>query len=251
MEFSVFGFILAELGVFIIAFMKGAFGGGFATIGIPLLSLGMDPITAGALLAPLFVAMDVFAFRYWRADTWSMPDLKVLVPSMVTGIVVGYLLLSVLDHRLVAILIAIITLIYSGLWFYGLQPRAPMQRRTWKGIVAGGGAGITTMVAHAGGPPVAMYLLRLGLSKEVYAGTTAMFFTVANAVKAVPWVMLVEPTPEFWLLMVLCLPVVPFGVWAGWYMHARVDDKLLYRMCYGLLVLTALKLLWDGIVGYL
>ena len=40
--------------VFLISFMKGAFGGGFAIIGIPLLALVMDPITAGALLAPLF-----------------------------------------------------------------------------------------------------------------------------------------------------------------------------------------------------
>jgi uncharacterized membrane protein YfcA len=53
--------------------MKGAFGGGFSILGIPLLSLVMDPITAGALLAPLFVVMDVFALQYWRPATWSKP----------------------------------------------------------------------------------------------------------------------------------------------------------------------------------
>src|SRR5687768_3020259 len=45
---------LAFFGVFLIAFVKGAFGGGFAIAGIPLLSLVMDPIEAGTLLAPLF-----------------------------------------------------------------------------------------------------------------------------------------------------------------------------------------------------
>ncbi|MDA6584446.1 hypothetical protein OSK85_25640, partial [Escherichia coli] len=50
---------VALAGVFLIAFMKGAFGGGFAIVGIPLLSLAMDPIAAGALLAPLFVIMDI------------------------------------------------------------------------------------------------------------------------------------------------------------------------------------------------
>ena len=34
-----------------IAFVKGAFGGGFALIGIPLMSLAMDPLTAGVVLA--------------------------------------------------------------------------------------------------------------------------------------------------------------------------------------------------------
>jgi hypothetical protein len=29
--------------------MKGAFGGGFSIVGIPLLSLVMDPVTAGGL----------------------------------------------------------------------------------------------------------------------------------------------------------------------------------------------------------
>ena len=37
--------------VLLIAFTKGAFGGGFAIVGIPLMSLVMDPISAGALLA--------------------------------------------------------------------------------------------------------------------------------------------------------------------------------------------------------
>jgi uncharacterized membrane protein YfcA len=75
LELSVATILLALAGVFLIAFMKGAFGGGFAIIGIPLLSIVMEPLTAGALLAPLFVAMDLCALRYWRPSTWSRPDL--------------------------------------------------------------------------------------------------------------------------------------------------------------------------------
>src|SRR5215467_12804945 len=52
--------VVAFAGVFLICFMKGAFGGGFSIIGIPLLSIVMDPVTAGGLLAPLFIAMDLF-----------------------------------------------------------------------------------------------------------------------------------------------------------------------------------------------
>jgi uncharacterized membrane protein YfcA len=60
---------VALAGVFLISFMRGAFGGGFAIVGIPLLSLVMDPVAAGGLLAPLFIAMDLFAFRYWKPST--------------------------------------------------------------------------------------------------------------------------------------------------------------------------------------
>jgi uncharacterized membrane protein YfcA len=150
-------------GVFLICFMKGAFGGGFSIVGIPLLSIVMDPVTATAGLA----------------------------------------------------------------------------------------SGITTMVAHSGGPPLAMYLLPLGLSKDVYAGTTSLFFTVGNATKAVPWLLLVRPESNVWILTAACLLAIPTGVWMGWRLHGALDQRQIYRVCYGLLVVTAFKLLWDGASGYL
>jgi uncharacterized membrane protein YfcA len=73
---------LSMTAVMAIGFMKGAFGGGFAIIGSPLLALVMDPIKAGSLLAPLFVAMDLFALRFWRPHTWSRPDLALLLPGL-------------------------------------------------------------------------------------------------------------------------------------------------------------------------
>jgi uncharacterized membrane protein YfcA len=124
-------------------------------------------------------------------------------------------------------------------------------RSTQKAITAGLASGITTMVAHSGGPPLAMYLLPLGLSKEIYAGTTSLFFTVGNATKAVPWLLLVKPTPDVWTLMAACLLAIPTGVWLGWRLHGRLGQRQIYRACYGLLVVTALKLLWDGVSGYL
>jgi uncharacterized protein len=52
-------------------------------------------------------------------------------------------------------------------------------------------------------------------------------------------------------VMAICLLAIPAGVWLGWRLHGRLDQRQIYRACYGLLVVTALKLLWDGISGYL
>ena len=82
MELTVPTILIAFTGVFLICFMKGAFGGGFSIVGIPLLSIVMDPVTAGGLLAPLFIAMDLFALRYWKPSTWSKPDLASLLPGL-------------------------------------------------------------------------------------------------------------------------------------------------------------------------
>src|SRR6201989_1604994 len=116
MELTATTLLIAFAGVFLICFMKGAFGGGFAIIGIPLLSMVMDPVTAGGLLAPLFIAMDLYALRYWKPSTWSKPDLVLLLPGLLAGIGAGYLLFRFLDHRAIAIVMAAVTLIFVGLW---------------------------------------------------------------------------------------------------------------------------------------
>lgn len=251
MELTAATILVAFAGVFLIAFMRGAFGGGFAIIGIPLLSLVMDPVTAGGLLAPLFIAMDLFALRYWKPSTWSKPDLALLLPGLVVGIGVGYALFNALDHRAIAIVMAAITLIFVGLWFAGGGNVTVRPRSSPKAVAAGFTSGITTMVAHSGGPPLAMYLLPLGLSKQIYAGTTSLFFTVGNLIKAAPWLLVARPSGDVWTLMGICLLAVPLGVWLGWRLHGVLDQRQMYRACYGLLVVTALKLLWDGVSGYL
>jgi len=251
MELTIATVAVAFAGVFLISFMRGAFGGGFAIIGIPLLSLVMDPVTAGGLLAPLFIAMDLVVLRYWKPSTWSKPDLVILVPGLMIGVGVGYLLFRVLDHRAIEIVMAAITLVFVGLWFVRGSEVTARPRSTAKAVAAGFTSGVTTMVAHSGGPPLAMYLLPLGLSKEVYAGTTSLFFTVGNATKLVPWLLLVRPAGQIWTLMAICLLAIPTGIWLGWRLHGALDQRQIYRACYGLLVVTAIKLLWDGIFGYL
>ena len=242
---------VAALGVFLIAFLRGAFGGGFAIIGIPLLSLVLDPIAAGTVLAPLFIAMDLVALRYWKPSTWSKPDAVLLVPTFIVGIGLGFLLMRAIDTRLATILIALVTLVFVALWFLGTSTQQPRPRSTPKALLCGLSGGVTTMVSHSGGPPLAMYLLPLGLPKAVYAGTTSLVFTAANLVKAGPWLVLGQPTRALWILMALCLPAVPIGIYAGWRLHERLSQERMYRLCYALLTVTALKLLWDGVRSYL
>lgn len=236
--------------VFLITFMKGMFGGGFAIVGIPFMALVMDPIAAGALLAPVLCLSDIVALRYWRPSTWSKPDLILLIPGQLLGIGAGYLFMRIADRHLVAVVIALVTLWFAGLWFAGGGQIRTQPRSSVKGVAAGVASGIGSMIAHSGGPPVAMYLLPLGLSKSEYAGTTFVFFIVGNLLKAGPWLALVDLDRRFWTLLVITLPVIVLGVWSGWRLHDRLDQVQLYRACYALLMVVALKLLWDGARGY-
>src|SRR5215475_7914307 len=129
MDLTVATVLVAFAAVFLIGFMRGAFGGGFGIVGIPLLSLVMDPVTAGGLLAPLFIATDLYSLRYWKPSTWSKPDLKLLLPGLVVGIGLGYLLFRVLDHRAVAIMMAVVTVMFVALWLFG-GPEVPLRPRS-------------------------------------------------------------------------------------------------------------------------
>lgn len=241
--------LLAGLGVFAIGFAKGAFGGGFAVIGIPLLALAMDPLQAGALLAPLFVVMDLVALRWYRPNTWSKPDLVVLMPGLLLGIALGTALLGLLPGRLVAALMALITLGFALRYFARGGRVVPRARDRRVGFAAGTASGFTTMLAHAGGPPLAFYLLPLNLPKTVYAGTSSILFTLGNIVKLPPWLIAAPPSAETWWLMALCLPLCPLGVWLGVRAHQRLDQARIAFWVHALLVVTGLKLGFDALLG--
>ncbi|EGF30724.1 hypothetical protein IMCC9480_915 [Oxalobacteraceae bacterium IMCC9480] len=45
--------------------------------------------------------------------------------------------------------------------------------------------------------------------------------------------------------------LAPVGVKLGARMHDRIDAKVFYRILYGFLLLTGLKLSWDGLRHWL
>lgn len=237
--------------VFVMAVSKGAFGGGLAIIGVPLLSLVMSPIEAAIVCAPLVSFMDIFALKSFGPKTWSKPDLTWLVPGLLAGIAVGYAFFALVDVRFVALGIGLITVAFAADYFLRTmhKPQSEKPVSPALGLIAGTASGFTTFVAHAGGPPTQMYLLRRGLSKTVYAGTNLALFTLGNFVKLFPYAFLAWAAPQTMLWAALLAPAVPIGVWAGKWLHDRLEQQRLFFWCYVLLTLAAAKLLYDALRG--
>ena len=108
----------------------------------------------------------------------------------VPGVAIGWLLFSRLSIAWLSILLGGLTLVLFGYRLLdalrhrrvrAAQPNA--LGATWWGSLAG----FTSFLIHAGGPPVAVYLLPLQLSKRVYQATTVLFFAFVNAIKLVPY----------------------------------------------------------------
>ncbi len=237
----------------VIAIGKSAFGGGLAILGIPLLAMVVEPLNAAIMIAMLVSLMDIMALSSFGRETWSKPDLAWLVPGLAVGIGIGYLVFIRIDPRIVTLVIGVTTLAFTLQWFLkGRLAAAGVRPVSGKlALLAGTVSGFTTFVAHAGGPPVAMYLLRRGLPKSVLVGTTIALFTLGNWMKLPPYFMLGLKHPEaLWGALALA-PAVPLGIWLGHVVHRRLDQKTLFVWCYGLLAVAALKLTVDAALALL
>jgi hypothetical protein len=91
-----------------------------------------------------------------------------------------------------------------------------------------------------------MYLLYRGLNKTIYAGTNIALFTLGNFIKLLPYGLLAWATPRTMIAAALLAPVVPIGVWAGKWMHDRLEQRRLFFWCYILLLFAAAKMLFDA-----
>jgi uncharacterized protein len=241
------------LTTFLMAASKGAFGGGLAIIGIPMLALVTDPITAAIIVAPLVAFMDIFALRAFPPSTWSKPDLKWLCLGLVVGIAMGWTFFEVVDKRYVILTIAVVTLGFTLRWFIKdrVDPPPPHGVQPARALGLSVVSGFTTFIAHSGGPPVAIYLLGRNLDKTVYAGTTVAIFMLGNFIKLVPFTKMGLERPMALASALVFASIVPFSVWVGKKLHDRLDQKKLLLWCYSLLAITGLKLLWDSVRAFL
>jgi uncharacterized protein len=228
---------------------KGGFGSGAAFAATPLLALVLDPAQALGFMLPLLMLMDVAALRaYWRQ--WHVPSARFLILAGMPGVALGAALYAVADADLLRILIGVVALLFVG-WrlstAYGLI--GPVRRKLgagW-GVLAGVAAGFTSFVSHAGGPPVAVYLLAQGLGKTPYQATTVITFWAINIAKAVPYALFGIFTTPLLLANLMLAPVALLGIWLGVLAHKAVPERLFFGITYVLLTVTGSKLIWDAL----
>jgi uncharacterized membrane protein YfcA len=116
------------------------------------------------------------------------------------------------------------------------------------GILLGGAAGFTSTIAHAGGPPANLYLVPLKLNKTVFVGTMTILFAGINLAKLAPYFAIGMFDQTIVSTVLWMIPVAALGMLSGVWLHHRVSDRLFYPLCIGFVLLTGLKLLWDGIM---
>jgi uncharacterized membrane protein YfcA len=224
---------------------KSGLGGGMGMLAVPLIALAVPVPQAAAIVLPLLTVGDLFGLAALIRER-DRALLRVLLPSGLVGIVLGFLLFGVLSSQAMAGFVGAMTLAFLAqrlLFRPGEQTRIPAR---WVGVLAGLVSGLTSFAAHAGGPPISFYLLPMRLAPTVFAATGAVYFAAINLSKWLPyaWLGLIDWTNMSTSLALA--PVAALGVWIGVYLLRRIPTVWFYRLVSLGLLVTGLKLLADG-----
>jgi uncharacterized membrane protein YfcA len=246
-----FFYVVAIPAVLIAGISKSGFGGGIGVVAVPLMALAVSPQAAAAIMLPILCLMD-FANVWAYRKRWDRRNMKILLPAALLGILVGTFSFGYLNEATVKLIIAMIAILFTlDHWLRGRSKTGrPGSATIGKGTVLGALAGFTSFVAHAGGPPLAVYLLPQRMDKSVFVGTTVMFFIVVNYVKLIPYAMLGQFEATNLATSVVLVPVALLGTWLGLWAHDKVNVTWFYRVCYTLLFLTGIKLLTDALMAF-
>ncbi|MEC8037098.1 MAG: sulfite exporter TauE/SafE family protein [Pseudomonadota bacterium] len=250
---------LALVAVLLMGVSKGGFGSGLNVVSTPLLALASSPALAAAVMLPLLNAMDMLGLRaFWRQ--WDAPTARSLVLPMLAGVILGTLLFTVVDPDMLRILLALVCY-YVLAHRWGILRRlrlvaADAEGRTQTprpgglvGWILGGLLGITSTIAHAGGPAAAAYLLRFNFDKTTFQATTILTFTIVNIIK-LPFYFAIGQFPVSTLILSLVLlPFAAAGMILGVFLHRMVPQRPFFVLMEGALFVTASKLVWDGSRG--
>lgn len=239
-DYSWLAWSLIIASVYLTGVSKGGFAGGFGTLSVPLMALAVGPIEAAGLLLPLLLVMDVFTVKAW----WGHHDAKELyrlLPGLLVGVVVGTLLAGTLDEDGVRLVLGVLSLLFAAYMLIKPAAGRPISPR-WA-LPAGMGCGFTSFLAHAGAPPLNLYLMPRRLGKETFIATSALSFAAVNLIKLPPYLWLGEINlTSAWASLAL-VPVAWVGVRSGLWLQHRVNETLFYRLVIVAMAIVGVQLL--------
>ena len=239
-------YVLAVPAILLMGISKAGFGGALGGLGVPLLALVMTPAEAAGILLPILCLMDLVGLRYFaRSLDWR--NLRILLPGALTGLALGTLCFGLLDAAWLLLLVGTIGVGFPLLQWSGLmrQDRPAIASRS-RGLFWSALSGFTSFICHYGGPPLLVYLMPQRLDKQVFVGTTVMFFLVVNYAKLVPYYFLGQLRADTLGTSLILLPLAPAGIYLGVWLQRRISTETVYRAANVLLFLTGWKLIFDG-----
>jgi len=221
------GWLLAAIAALCTGLSKAGFAGfGLVTVIIFANIFGARDSTGVVL--PLLIAADLGAITIYRRNVrWD--HLRRTLPATAIGVVIGAFVLSRLDNASFKPILGtiILALPIAQLVRLNKPELFPATLSHSRPLALGLGllAGVTTMMANAAGPLVALYFVAVGLPKFELVGTLAWFFFLINLFKMPFSVGVGVIHPSSLAFDALLVPAVAVGLLTGRWLIHRIPQR--------------------------
>ena len=239
---------LAVLAAFFTGLSKGGLPA-FSMLSVPVLSLVISPVMAAGLLLPVFLFSDIFGVWAYRRE-FSRDLMKIATVGTILVCTIGWATAEVVTENLVRLLIGVIGAIFALNYLLRRKTNVAPRPPTWvRGVIWTTVAGFTSFVSHAGAPPWQIWVMPMGLTKMVFAGTTTIVFAMMNLTKILPYYFLGQfNLQNLSVAMMLLVPAV-VGVYIGYRLISVLPEKFFFSVVTWALLVISCKLIWDGVLG--
>lgn len=252
-------YLLAIPAVTLLGLGKGGFAG-LGMVATPMLALVVPPLQGAAIILPLLIIQDAISVWTYRR-TWSLWNLKVLVPGAAIGMAAGTLFASHVSNAAIELMVggigfAFVIYRWLNAWLIKwLHPAAVAAKdgdgrpHPALGVFWGSLAGFMSLLVNVGAPPYQIHILPQRLDKLTLVGTTTIFFAFMNEMKIVPYFVLGQFSARNFATSLALLPLAVAANYLGiWLVHKTPTERF-YQIAYGLMFLISLALLWQGFRG--
>ena len=235
--------------VFATGVSKAGFGAGIEALAVPVLAIFLVPQFAAAVMLPILLVIDWVNLWRWRKD-WDRRVLVRVLPAAAVGILVGAFLFNVFEPDALRLVVGLLALAFlAQRLFLPIEAFEGAPPPPGVSVVLAGVAGMTSTLAHAGGPPAKIVLLRERLQKNAFVATNSYWFAAMNLMKLPAYLALGQLSTASLAMTAKLALVVPFGVAAGYWLNGRVSERAFNGIILVALGLAGVRLVYDGITG--
>lgn len=240
-------YVFAAPAVLITGISKAGFGSGTGGIAVPLMSQVIAPSAAAGIMLPILCVMDLLGLRAYRGQ-WRWREITPMIAPAALGIAIGALLFGTLSVNATKAMLGAIAVSFSIYQFVPtlrtLKARLPDATRVWLWCTL---SGATSTLAHAGGPPVTIYLWPKQLDRASFVATTVVFFAIVNVVKILPFALLGQLSLNNLATSLALMPLAPIGVWIGVRLNRWLSDQVFRNLMLTMTFALGCRLLFEGL----
>lgn len=223
--------------VLVASTLQAATGFGFAIMATPFLLLlfeAHDAIQLNIILCLLTSLLMIYKIRH----EISMKILDHLIRGSLIGIIPGLLLFIFLDVRPLKILVSILILVLTGL----LVTKINFKPSKAKELIVGTFSGLLTTSIGMPGPPLMIYFAGAEVDKATIRSTTLAYVVFVNFIALLLQFAMYHSSLVIWKSTLWSIPFLLLGIFLGQWIFARLNQRLLQRIIYFLLLTTGLYL---------